>query len=108
MFAFCLDMPGATEQVAALVDDGVGAAPVTGLIAHVSGPYEAGWRIIDVWETEADEDRFHAERLGPAIARVMAGLPTSAAPFERRAVRGALRSAGSADQAELVNPDRGS
>jgi hypothetical protein len=53
MYAYCLDMPGATEDIATQVDDAVGSEPVAGLIAHVSGPARDGWRIIDIWESAA-------------------------------------------------------
>jgi hypothetical protein len=88
MYAYCLDMPGATEEMAARVDDGVGLAPIAGLVAHVSGPSQTGWRIIDIWESEADQQRFQVERLGPAVAKATAGLPGPSTPFETRSVTG--------------------
>ncbi len=39
-----------------------------GLILHVAGPTEEGFRIIDVWETKEAWERFHAERVAPAVA----------------------------------------
>ena len=30
----------------------------SGLLVRLSGPMEGGWRIIDVWESEADADAF--------------------------------------------------
>ena len=69
MYAYCQEMPGVTEEMATKVDAEVGDAPVAGLIAHVSGPTAVGWRIIDVWESEEDYDRFVAERLNPALRR---------------------------------------
>jgi hypothetical protein len=91
MYAYCLDMPGATEDIASSVDDAVGSEPVAGLIAHVSGPSRDGWRIIDIWESEEDQQRFQAERLGPAVARVTAGMPGPSAPFDTRSVTGVSR-----------------
>jgi hypothetical protein len=88
MYAYCLDMPGTTADVATRVDSYVGAEPVVGLVAHVSGPFGGGWRIIDVWESEADEQRFQAERLGPAVARATAGMTPPPMPFDVRAVAG--------------------
>ena len=38
-----------------------------GQIFHVAGPMEGGWRVIDVWETRADFDRFAEEALAPAM-----------------------------------------
>jgi hypothetical protein len=38
-----------------------------GLILHVAGPTDEGFRIIGVWESESAWERFKAERLlGPA------------------------------------------
>jgi hypothetical protein len=88
MYAYCLDMPGANEETARRVDDAVGPAPVAGLVAHVSGPSKDGWRIIDVWATEADQQRFQAERLGPAVEKVTGGMAAPSRPFETRAVMG--------------------
>ena len=52
--------------MATKVDREVGDAPVVGLVAHVSGPTAAGWRIIDVWESEEEYHRFEVDRLNPA------------------------------------------
>jgi hypothetical protein len=38
-----------------------------GLVFHSAGPTEAGWNVIDFWESRAAFDRFQQERLGPAI-----------------------------------------
>lgn len=37
------------------------APPPEGLILHVAGPTDEGFRIIEVWESEADWERFKAE-----------------------------------------------
>jgi hypothetical protein len=39
-----------------------------GLILHVAGPTDEGFRMIDIWKSEQAWDRFQAERLAPAIA----------------------------------------
>ncbi len=39
-----------------------------GGILHVAGPSPGGgWRVIEVWESKEDADRFFQERLGPAF-----------------------------------------
>jgi hypothetical protein len=89
MFAYCLEMPGVTEAMTVRVDEEVGSAPVPGLVAHVSGPSNDGWRIIDIWETEADQQRFQTERLGPAVTRATAGMSgPPPVPFDMRSVTG--------------------
>ncbi len=89
MYAYCNEMPGVTEEMTRKVDAEVGEAPVTGLIAHVSGPTEVGWRIIDVWESEEDNKLFQVERLNPALQTATRGTPAPPRPFESFAVAGA-------------------
>jgi hypothetical protein len=43
------------------------ADPPAGLIVHTSGPVDGGWRIVDVWESAEDFQRFAAERIRPAV-----------------------------------------
>ena len=85
MYAYCQDMPGITQEQARLVEDEIGSAPVEGCVAHVAGPYDGGWRIIDVWQDHAALERFQAERLFPALARVT-GTTERPAAFEVRDV----------------------
>lgn len=53
--------------------------PPAGLIFHSAGPIDAGWGVIDFWESRDAFDRFAAERLQPAIQelgdRAMPGPP---------------------------------
>jgi hypothetical protein len=88
MYAYCLDMPGVSEEMNARVTAGVGDDPIPGLIAHVSGPSPDGWRIIDIWESEEHWQQFQAARLGPALARATAGMAPSPRPFDTRDVVG--------------------
>ncbi|MBT2511109.1 hypothetical protein J7I98_35885 [Streptomyces sp. ISL-98] len=77
-----LNMTGATqdqyEQVANKVTGGRGLVkgrsdwPVPGVIAHVAGPGENGWFVVDVWESEEAWQRF-AEILVPFAQEV--GMP---------------------------------
>jgi hypothetical protein len=34
---------------------------------HIAGPYEKGWRVITVWDSEDEFQRFRDETLVPAI-----------------------------------------
>src|SRR5688500_18738440 len=54
------------ERLAAALGDGV----PDGLIVHVAGPTDSGFRIIDVWESQEAWERFRNERLRPAVRRV--------------------------------------
>jgi hypothetical protein len=54
---------------------GVDADPPAGLIVHTAGfDEEAGvFRILDVWETKEDGERFVQGRLMPIVQELMAG-----------------------------------
>jgi hypothetical protein len=81
-------MPGVTEETATKVEKEIGDAPIAGLVAHVSGPSADGWRIIDVWESEEDYQRFVVERLNPALQIATRGTPPPRRPFDCYAVNG--------------------
>ena len=60
------------------------ANPPEGLICHTAGVAEGNFRIIDVWESKDDYDRFNKERLGPAIQEVSQGqAPPGGPPSEK-------------------------
>ena len=44
-----------------------------GSLARLAGPFEGGWRIISVWESQEAFDTFRRERLEPALRQ--AGRP---------------------------------
>ena len=75
------DSPGGTqtqyEEVIARLSDGRGFNslddwPVTGLLSHVAGPTDRGWRVVDVWESEEAFLRF-GDVIGPVLQQV--GFP---------------------------------
>jgi hypothetical protein len=52
------------------------ANPPEGGIVHTAGTLSNGrMRVIDIWESEADFQRFREERLAPAIAEVAGETP---------------------------------
>jgi len=53
-----------------------------GLISHIAGPTDGGFRIVDVWESVEDFDRFVEERLLPAMGRVSGGAVEAPTPQE--------------------------
>ena len=54
--------------------------PPAGLLVHAAGQGEDGrWRIIEVWESRDQFERFNEERLTPAIAEVT-GMPAEQTP----------------------------
>lgn len=51
--------------------------PATGLIFHWAGYVHGNWTITDVWALRQASDRFHAERLFPAMQKVSGIEPTT-------------------------------
>jgi hypothetical protein len=91
-FGILQEMPGVTEADYLAVERHLGPDRPAGLIAHVSGPTDEGWRVINVWENEAAFRRFQSERLMRAsgLAAQEAGFDASkAARFSALVVTGA-------------------
>lgn len=52
-----------------------------GLIVHSAGTLDGGgFRIFDIWETREHYERFHRDRLMPAIQQVIAASDTNPPP----------------------------
>ena len=66
-FAVVQDMPGVSEREYLLVEKHLGPDRPPGLLAHVSGPTEEGWRIVNIWESEHAFERFKSRRLMRAV-----------------------------------------
>jgi hypothetical protein len=66
-YAFVQDVASSWEQYRPFAAALVEPAP-RGLILHVAGPTDEGFRIIDVWESERAWDNFRVQLLLPAIA----------------------------------------
>jgi hypothetical protein len=65
------------EQDAAMVEalDLGGSPPVGGRI-RMAGPTAQGWRIVSLWDSEEDFERFRKERLVPALTGAGRALPS--------------------------------
>jgi hypothetical protein len=70
-YAFIRDVPINDTQYAE-VKAAIGDEFPKGLIVHLAVRQEEGLRYIDVWDTEADWDRFRDERVNPAVRAMMA------------------------------------
>ncbi|MEA2124251.1 MAG: hypothetical protein QOI80_1033 [Solirubrobacteraceae bacterium] len=46
-----------------------------GALFHGAGPWEGGWRVVDVWEDEGAFETFAQEQIGPISARQGFGPP---------------------------------
>lgn len=66
-YAFVQDVASSWEQYERIIAAMAETAP-SGLILHVAGPTDEGFRIIDVWESEKAWQRFEADSLAPTIA----------------------------------------
>lgn len=84
MNAYLFDLPGVTsqqyDQMCRALNHGqplreLADWPVPGIIAHLAGPTPAGWRQVDVWESEEALGRFR-QHLLPLFEQ--AGLPVVA------------------------------
>ena len=73
-YAFIQDVPIDAAFYRRIIE-GLGDAPPPGLIAHlaVERP-EGGLRYIDVWESEADWDRFAEQRLHPVVHPLLSDI----------------------------------
>jgi hypothetical protein len=79
-YAFVEDIASSWEQYERVVA-GLRDPPPPGLILHLAGPTDEGFRIIDIWETEEAFNRLRSERLEPAIAAL--GGPSRREPTFR-------------------------
>lgn len=68
-YAVIVDSPATIgfhrEIVARLGDD------QPGFIARFAGETTSGLRVISVWESKADADRFFSEQMGPLLAELL-------------------------------------
>jgi hypothetical protein len=42
-------------------------AEAAGFVAHIAGPTQAGWYVMEMWESKADWERFIQERVVPLM-----------------------------------------
>jgi hypothetical protein len=56
----------------------VAREPPQGAVFHMAGPGPDGWRVIEVWESLEDAERFERLQLAPVLAAL--GLPPRPAP----------------------------
>ncbi len=75
------------ERLAAALGDDV----PDGLIVHAAGPTDSGFRIIELWESQAAWERFREERLRPAVRRIAGDASTEEPLFRDLVVRHILQ-----------------
>ena len=73
--AFLLEFSGVTsdqyDRVMEKLD--LGGKMASGGRFHIAGPTDDGWRVVDMWDSQEDFDRFFADKLGAALQAV--GMP---------------------------------
>lgn len=72
--ALILDLPGVTEAQYATARGMLGEALQPGNLVHAAGPTEGGWRVVEVWESEAAMGAFF-QSAAAATAMKAAGIP---------------------------------
>ena len=67
--ATLIDNPAGSQEVYEKVRARLGLEGPAGGIFHAAGPSpNGGWRVLEVWESEEEAERFFRDRLGPALA----------------------------------------
>jgi len=96
-YSFIHDVP-INEEMYAKIRAELGDIQPEGLIAHVVIRQPQGLRYVDVWKSQADWDRFHADQLEPVVGRVLGSYgitpDPSMAPIEQIDVIDTLLGAG--------------
>ena len=75
--AMMVDNPEGTQDTYDAVRAHLGLEKPAGGIFHVAGPSpKGGWRVIEVWESEEEAERFFRDRFVPALRALgLAGPP---------------------------------
>jgi hypothetical protein len=71
MIAIIMEFPGATKQQydAVMKDLNLGGKMPSGGLCHIAGPGENGWRVVDVWESQAAFDKFFNDKLRDTMTK---------------------------------------
>jgi uncharacterized protein (DUF1330 family) len=56
-------------------------AGVAGAVAHIAGPKEGGWRVIDVWESEDAANAFYTSDQFAPVREATAGGTMTQTPW---------------------------
>ena len=66
--AMMVDNPEGSQEVYEQIRSQLGAEKPAGGVFHFAGPSpNGGWRVIEVWISEEDANRFYEERFMPAL-----------------------------------------
>ena len=81
-YAFVQVFPAYTREQYDTIVGCLGEGPFPGLVAHLAGPCDDGWRIIQVWQSAADYLRHARGPLAAALDTVRAGRAVLPPKFE--------------------------
>jgi hypothetical protein len=88
--AMMVDNPEGSQEVYEQIRAHLGLDKPAGGIFHVAGPSPTGgWRVIEVWESEEEANRFFQERFVPALRAL--GLSGPSPPRQFWPVHNAMK-----------------
>ncbi len=74
--AMMVENPNGSQEIYERLRSLIGLERPAGGICHLAGPSpDGGWRVIEVWESEEDANRFFERHLLPAAEAVGAPAP---------------------------------
>ena len=84
--AFIFEVEGMTaEQYDGIMDQmglsAAGAISEHGAVAHIAGPKDGGWRVIDIWDSEEAADAFYASDTFAPVRAATEGGSISRTPW---------------------------
>jgi hypothetical protein len=87
--AMLVESPEGSREAYQEVRRRLGSRKPAGGVFHIAGPGpNGGWRVVEVWESEAQATRFFSEQFVPALLAAGVGLPPR---FEVWPVHAAMR-----------------
>jgi hypothetical protein len=89
-YSYIVDFPVPIEVYDAMHAEILGQqeASAEGLILHIGRETQAGFQILEIWESKEQCDRFNEEVVGPIVARLSGGQPQPTQRVEVFEVRG--------------------
>jgi hypothetical protein len=88
--AMMVDNPQGSQELYEKIRARIGLKKPAGGIFHIAGPSpNGGWRVIEVWDTEEEAQRFLQERFIPALREL--GVDGPPPPREFWPVHNAMR-----------------